>query len=450
MVLSTPAQGTLLKVVRPLGEVRAWLAVRCNLSSIDESCRWVSCLPQVQRSSSAAVQQARQEADDARQQLSTLRELTDKQIAKANAAAQQEVQQYRQRWRDEFERRRKLHNQVWLQWRSPSTPLCHAACLRWALGYMLAEHLHDDGCATGVSVSPRSTGLRARSRAQPRRGYCTDNPPAQGCACPAVVPPQVIELKGNIRVLARIRPMLEKERSASCSEGGSVQEAVRLADEETLLLESANGLREFTFDRVFGPRDGQPQVYEEVSGVVTSILDGYNACIMAYGQTGSGKTWTLEGEPGSWQQMPPAWAVGCGCECTSMRCLAKCSSFQCLYSDTRVRLRHEGKGHFSLCLAVCVRVCLHAGPADDPGINSRALAELFKVSQERSAEVAYSLSASVLEIYQEQIFDLLTGSKDTGVHASQVAPKALAVPTVPPASGGPSAVFAMFDLASNA
>jgi hypothetical protein len=60
-----------------------------------------------------------------------------------------------------------------------------------------------------------------------------------------------------------------------------------------------------------------------------------------------------------------------------------------------------------------------AGPADNPGINSRALAELFKLAQERSAEVAYSLSASVLEIYQEQIFDLLTGSKDTGKSVRQ-------------------------------
>lgn len=54
----------------------------------------------------------RQEADDARQQLSTMRQLTDKQIAKAEAAAQQEVTLFRQRWREEFERRRKLHNQV--------------------------------------------------------------------------------------------------------------------------------------------------------------------------------------------------------------------------------------------------------------------------------------------------------------------------------------------------
>lgn len=62
------------------------------------------------------------------------------------------------------------------------------------------------------------------------------------------------------------------------------------------------------------------------------------------------------------------------------------------------------------------RLCvfMSAGPADDPGVNSRALAELFQVARERAAEVAYTLSASVLEIYQEQIFDLLTGSKDTG------------------------------------
>lgn len=36
------------------------------------------------------------------------------------------------------------------------------------------------------------------------------------------------------------------------------------------------------------------------------------------------------------------------------------------------------------------------------------------MAKERSAEVSYTLSASVLEIYQDQIFDLLTGNKDTG------------------------------------
>jgi len=71
---------------------------------------------------------------------------------------------------------------------------------------------------------------------------------------------QVIELKGNIRVLARIRPMIEKERSAACSEGGSVEAAVRVAGEETVLLGAPAMQREYEFDRVFGPSDGQLQV----------------------------------------------------------------------------------------------------------------------------------------------------------------------------------------------
>ena len=38
--------------------------------------------------------------------------------------------------------------------------------------------------------------------------------------------------------------------------------------------------------------------YTQVSALVTSVLDGYNVCIMAYGQTGSGKTFTMEGPDG--------------------------------------------------------------------------------------------------------------------------------------------------------
>ena len=39
-------------------------------------------------------------------------------------------------------------------------------------------------------------------------------------------------------------------------------------------------------------------MFDQVSSLVTSCLDGFNVCIFAYGQTGSGKTFTMEG-PGS-------------------------------------------------------------------------------------------------------------------------------------------------------
>ncbi|KAI2544610.1 kinesin family member 25 [Homo sapiens] len=47
--------------------------------------------------------------------------------------------------------------------------------------------------------------------------------------------------------------------------------------------------------RVYGPAESQSAVFGDVCPLLTSLLDGYNVCVMAYGQTGSGKSYTMLG-----------------------------------------------------------------------------------------------------------------------------------------------------------
>ena len=55
--------------------------------------------------------------------------------------------------------------------------------------------------------------------------------------------------------------------------------------------------RPFTFDRVFGPQSKQPDVYKTVVGpLIDQVMQGYNCTVFAYGQTGTGKTYTMEGK----------------------------------------------------------------------------------------------------------------------------------------------------------
>ncbi|KAM8954228.1 kinesin-like protein KIFC1 [Pelodytes ibericus] len=111
----------------------------------------------------------------------------------------------------------------------------------------------------------------------------------------------VQELKGNIRVFCRVRPALSTEKNLPVGHIGYPNN-----DEKGIILskiEESHVGRErkeavkydFNFDCVFPPSCAQAAVFEEISLLVQSALDGYPVCIFAYGQTGSGKTYTMEG-----------------------------------------------------------------------------------------------------------------------------------------------------------
>ncbi|XP_068189758.1 kinesin-like protein KIFC1 isoform X2 [Antennarius striatus] len=106
------------------------------------------------------------------------------------------------------------------------------------------------------------------------------------------------ELKGNIRVFCRVRPLLDGGPSKHIQLPASDDKTITLAKtEESHTGKTADTQKNynFSFDRVFGPVASQQEIFEEISLLVQSVLDGYNVCCFAYGQTGSGKTYTMVG-----------------------------------------------------------------------------------------------------------------------------------------------------------
>ena len=117
---------------------------------------------------------------------------------------------------------------------------------------------------------------------------------------------QVQELKGNIRVFCRVRPSLESDptdgeaaRITFPDDQVDSKEVEILGPQEKSSLGNVTRKKNaFSFDRVFSPGSQNADVFDEISQLVQSALDGYNVCIFCYGQTGAGKTFTMSSEDG--------------------------------------------------------------------------------------------------------------------------------------------------------
>ncbi|KAL3130979.1 hypothetical protein ABBQ38_000302 [Trebouxia sp. C0009 RCD-2024] len=143
------------------------------------------------------------------------------------------------------------------------------------------------------------------------------------------------DMKGKIRVYARVRPMLEFERSRG------QKEALIIPDELSLEHMWKDKKREYSFDAVFSATTAQEKVFEDTKHLVQSAVDGYNVCIFAYGQTGSGKTFTIYG------------------------------------TDS------------------------------NPGLTPRGITELFNILDRDSGKYTFAVSCYMLELYQDDLADLL-------------------------------------------
>ncbi|XP_042008587.1 kinesin-like protein KIN-14F [Salvia splendens] len=154
---------------------------------------------------------------------------------------------------------------------------------------------------------------------------------------------QVQDLKGSIRVYCRVRPFL----SGDCNEQSTVD---YIGDNGSIMIVNPVKLgkdarKVFTFNKVYGTTVTQQHIYADTQAFVRSVMDGFNVCIFAYGQTGSGKTYTMSGPDLTTEE---TW-----------------------------------------------------------GVNYRALRDLFNFSKARMDLVEYEVGVQMVEIYNEQVRDLL-------------------------------------------
>ncbi|KAI1283551.1 P-loop containing nucleoside triphosphate hydrolase protein [Xylaria sp. FL0933] len=120
---------------------------------------------------------------------------------------------------------------------------------------------------------------------------------------------QVQELKGNIRVMCRIKPPSDPAKDALIPfepQWNDIDEdKIDGLTIPTFREDPTNPgkmvpakPRDFNFERVFDEKCNNGDVFDEISQLVQSVMDGKKVCIFCYGQTGSGKTFTMSKRQG--------------------------------------------------------------------------------------------------------------------------------------------------------
>ncbi|XP_067840527.1 kinesin-like protein KIF3C isoform X2 [Heptranchias perlo] len=100
----------------------------------------------------------------------------------------------------------------------------------------------------------------------------------------------------SVKVVVRCRPMNGKEEAAAYDQIVGMDVKLGQVSIRNPKAISSEMPKTFTFDAVYDSNSKQSDLYDEtVRPLVDSVLQGFNGTVFAYGQTGTGKTYTMQG-----------------------------------------------------------------------------------------------------------------------------------------------------------
>jgi len=103
-----------------------------------------------------------------------------------------------------------------------------------------------------------------------------------------------INLRGNFRIICRVRPFVfDYEKKANIFE--SFYNSFDVTSEYIKLKDDIKP-QKYAFDYVLGQNSTQQDLYDEVSLLIESFINGKNVNLIAYGQSLTGKTYSLHGK----------------------------------------------------------------------------------------------------------------------------------------------------------
>lgn len=99
----------------------------------------------------------------------------------------------------------------------------------------------------------------------------------------------------TVKVIVRCRPMNTREKDLKSKPCVFMEE--KLSQCSIVNVNDPSALpKTFTFDGAYHTNSTTEQIYNEIAyPLVEGVLEGYNGTVFAYGQTGCGKSFTMQG-----------------------------------------------------------------------------------------------------------------------------------------------------------